>query len=70
MVPPMPARPYSPAYKAMLEDAKKRRAEALAMVEEEGKTVQQVADIMDVSKQRVSQMITRARIEKAEEPGL
>lgn len=70
MVTPMPARPYSPAYKAMLADAKKRRAEVLAMVEEEGKTVQEVADAMDISKQRVSQMIIRARIEQKEEPGL
>ena len=50
----------SPAYKAMLEDAKKRRAKFLAM-SKTGLTVQEVADKMGVTKQRASELIARAR---------
>lgn len=64
-MPAMPRRPnpspnMSPAYKAMLEDAKKRRAKFLAM-SKTGLTVQEVADKMGVTKQRASELIARAR---------
>jgi len=54
----------------MMEEARQRRMQALALIEDNGMTVTQAAKTMGVSKQRASQMIQRARLERAAEPGL
>lgn len=56
--------PQGPAYHAMLAEAKARRARALEM-HEGGKTVEEVGTAMGVTKQRASELIRRARAERA-----
>lgn len=50
-------------FQARLEAAYRKRHEALRL-RETGKTVQEVGDIMGVTKQRASQMILEARAER------
>lgn len=51
----------------VIDEARKRRERALEL-REAGKTVQQVGDILGVTKQRAAELIARARRDRAQEP--
>jgi len=55
----------NPVYQKMLDDAKKRRARALAL-KREGKTYREVGEIMGITnRQRVWDLVQRAEMEEA-----
>ena len=56
---------FSPAYKAMLESGRKRRARALKL-RNQGKKLKEIAAALKISHQRAHQMIVKARMELGE----